>query len=670
MLQSIIAKVKAEFSRELAFAHVAEISQHHRIQASPGYREAALYCLRALTKAGLPANLLSYAGDGKTCYWNYLMPGEWVCHKGELTMIYPEKQSLASYTRVPLSLIQRSASTPEGGVTAELIVLDKGDDEESYPETDFTRTIVLTDGDYNKVREWAIEKRGAIGIITDRMSEFPPVRHRYDLGDALQYTSFWWKGEEKRCFGFVISPKQGSQLRQLARELAEKGERIKLFAEVESSFFNGHIEDVTATISGSTEDEIVIVAHLCHPQPSANDNASGAGVVLETARTLKKLIDKGELPPPQRTIRFLLVPEMAGTYAYLANNEDRIARMVAALNLDMVGQNQELCKGPLLVERPPHAALSFAGDLMEAVLNAATKEVPNLAHTSHYALFKHAVTAFSGGSDHYILSDPTVGVGCPMLIQWPDKFYHTSFDTLDKVDPDMLYRVGVMTATYAYFAASAGPKETWWLGQQMLGSYSRTVESYIAEQLETVADYLRDEKLDQAAHAVYFGEQHLEYLTWLKLQELGSLERLTGEDFTAALTELSTQVKELSSLYFQRWRQACLQLERLYQITLPKPQPDTDEWRAKARNLVPKRLFRGPTYGNNIPKDQRLALQELNKQHAKAARFATYVFYWMDGKRTLEEIGLKVQHETRFCNWEYLVKLIQLLADFGYIELE
>jgi len=151
---------------------------------------------------------------------------------------------------------------------------------------------------------------------------------------------------------------------------------------------------------------------------------------------------------------------MTGTFAYLAQNEERIPRILAGLNLDMVGEKQELCQGPLVVEYPPQAAKSFVGDLMANVLEAVTEEAKNLSGGSSYALFKYAVTPFSGGSDHYVLSDPTVGIPSPMLIQWPDKFYHTSADTLDKVDPQMLYRVGCMSGTYAYLLANLTEQDT------------------------------------------------------------------------------------------------------------------------------------------------------------------------------------------------------------------
>ena len=90
---------------------------------------------------------------------------------------------------------------------------------------------------------------------------------------------------------------------------------------------------VSACIPGVTTEEVAAIAHLCHPQPSANDNASGSGTLIETARVLNTLIQSGELAKPQRTIRFLWVPEMTGTYAYLSANENRIGETVAAINL-------------------------------------------------------------------------------------------------------------------------------------------------------------------------------------------------------------------------------------------------------------------------------------------------------------------------------------------------
>ena len=59
-----------------------------------------------------------------------------------------------------------------------------------------------------------------------------------------------------------------------------------------------------------------------------------------------------------------------------------------------------------------------------------------------------------------------------MIIHWPDKFYHTSEDTPDKVSPDSLARSGALAAIYAYWLAAAGPAEAEWLGHLMVARFA------------------------------------------------------------------------------------------------------------------------------------------------------------------------------------------------------
>ena len=60
-----------------------------------------------------------------------------------------------------------------------------------------------------------------------------------------------------------------------------------------------------------------------------------------------------------------------------------------------------------------------------------------------------AEVPYSGGSDHAVLIDPAIGVPCPMLIQWPDRFYHSSLDTPDKTDPASLALAARATVVWA-----------------------------------------------------------------------------------------------------------------------------------------------------------------------------------------------------------------------------
>jgi aminopeptidase YwaD len=664
-LRNILAKVKEQFSGNRAFAHVAEVAQHHRIQASPGFREAAEYCQKVFQGHSIEAEILSYPADGKTTYWTQQMMEEWHCEEATLDLISPTKERLACFADNAFSLIQRSISTPKEGVVADVILLDCGDNPEPYADLDLSGSIVFTNGDINKVRAWAVEERGAIGIISDRLVEFAPVRHRYDIPDALQYTSFWWTGHEKQCFGFVLSPKAGDRLRQTCRRLREehaqdstKPKYPQVRAFVQSSLYSGHIENVAALIPGQTEEEIIIAAHLCHPKASANDNASGVGVALETARTLNSLIASGELPKPRRSIRILLIPEMTGTYAYLATNEERIPQMLAAINLDMVGENQDLCKGPLVAEYPPEAAGSFVGDLLAAIMEEVAAESKNLAGTSSYALFKHATAPFSGGSDHYILSDPTVGVPCPMLIQWPDKYYHTSEDTLDKVDPAMLYRVGCMTATYVYLLANMGLAEAKWILSESRGRY--------LGQLHRLLNNSAEQQLQAVSEAeLLTTRQRVQYKLERRQAELSSINRfLTPEEQAEFERPLQAEFDFLRQVTHSLWQH---HLEELGVDTLAEPSPPA----SGDYQLVPRRLFRGPISMRGkletLSPADRQAYEELTRKHAEAARRANYLVYWADGQRTIAEIDHLVQMETGISDLAFALNYFRFLEKLGLV---
>jgi len=217
LYKSVLEKVRKEASGINAKNIVADIVRFHRVQASPGFRQAAEYCERWFRENGLASvEILEFPGDGKQMYWSYRMPQAWSIKDAELRVVSPRGAQglLCSFRDLPLSVIQRSAPTPPEGVEAELAVLEDGTEEIDYRGKDVKGKIVLTSGEIQQVKELAVDKYGALGIITDRMAEFPPIRHRMDVGGALCYTSFWWRKEEKRCFGFVLSPKEGEKLRK------------------------------------------------------------------------------------------------------------------------------------------------------------------------------------------------------------------------------------------------------------------------------------------------------------------------------------------------------------------------------------------------------------------------------------------------------------------------
>ena len=669
MFKKSFKVIREEFSGQAAKGYVVDITRYHRMQASPGFRQAAHYCLERLREAGVRAEILSFPADEKTQYWSARMFQEWEVAEATLHLVEPEdeRRKLADFRDCPISLIQRSA--PFEG-EAEVVLLEDGEEEAEYEGLHLKGKVVLTKGDVDRVRQLAVEKRGAVGIISDGMRETPPVRARMDVPDAVQYTSFWWSGREKKCFGFVLSPREGERLRGLIKKRAQDGEPpVKVRAKVVSRLYDGEIEVVSALIPGETNQEVVMVAHLCHPRPSANDNASGSAAALEIARTLQKLIDGGKLAQPRRGIRFLWVPEMTGTYAYLATHEDEIERLVAGLNLDMVGQNQELCGSSFLIEQPPQALPSFAPHLLERLREELLGETSAFGGTGSYALFRHAVIPFSGGSDHYILSDPSVGVPTPMIIQWPDKFYHTSQDTPDKVDPAMLGRVGSLAATYAYFLANAGSREATWLGYEMAARFKRDMVRFVQEKVTEATNI--GEETDKLDETVALLRKKVAYLVEREQQALASLKRLSPE---IGVEGWQGEVTEFANRELAKGEEA-VRVCAGERAELPEAsKPELDEWEEKAARMIPRRLYRGPIplrhYLNQLNEEERERWWQMRQKHKKGFRILpTLAVYWADGKRSLLEIADLIELETGQRDAELLVEYFQMLGKVNLVEL-
>jgi len=677
MFKRILKELEKEVSGEIAFNYVSEISRHHRIQASPGIRAAVEYAVGEMRERGLEAEVDSYPADGEAYSWSSLHFKEWECTEAELSLVEPaaEARFLARWSEAKLSVIQRSYPTPEGGAEAEVVVLEKGEEEKDYRGLDLEGKIVLTNGDLGRVHEFAVERRGAIGIIFDGTWVRPPALVEGELDDALRYTSFWWAGDEKPCFGFVLTPRTGRWLRKLAKD---KKKPVKVHAKVDARLYKGAIENAVFTIPGETQEEVVVAAHICHPQPSANDNASGSGTAMEAARALGKLIGEGKLKKPKRTIRFTLVPEMTGTYNFLARNEKRIPDMVAALNLDMVGERQSVTGGPLIVERTPEATPSYVNALMEAIYEEVRAEAGNLGGSARYALFMHAVTPFSGGSDHYVYSDPTVGVGCPMMIQWPDKFWHTSYDTLDKVDPAMLRRVALMTATYAYSIANAGPAEAVWLANEVAARGRRELVEKMQAVVSEAADVPEgDEAGKELAKTLAKMKKIIPYQLEHKVGAVKSVARLYGEDegYEAMEKELVVELERVAKHEKKRAESAIKGIaERRGFAPLPSARRGRlKKIEAEAKEMVPKRLFRGPPstrpWVRKLSVEDREALWRLGKDHPEGRSLGTLAMYWADGERSLLEVSGLVELEAGKTDLEFLVKQFKLLEKMGLVEL-
>ena len=455
MFRDWLERVRSHARGARAWDDVRAVSRFHRIQSSPGYDDAAAWLEQALLPLGLDVRRETVLGDGLHRCFGELQQEAWSVEHAQAWLVHGDRREpLCDFAGEPLSIVQRTDSCHG---RFRLVSAPDSLDPAALDAIDMRGAIVLSGAPARRGVEQLVRARGAAGLLCDVRRLVHPVRTAQDDLDSLAYTSFWWEGDEQRAVGLVVTPRTGAALRQrLAR-----GEQLELDVDIRTRRYATPIPLVTAHLPGRTANDVLVLAHLCHPLPGAHDNGSGVAAALETARVVAEL--GKQHGPFERGIRFLWMPELTGTFAWLANDPQRVERLSAALNLDMVGADQSQCGSTFLIEHPPHFAASFAEELVSRIRSEALDWVLSYSGPGHVTMMRLAEVPYSGGSDHAVFVDPSIGVPCPMLIQWPDRYYHSSYDTADRVDPKSLELTVRIAATYALFLARAGERETRWL---------------------------------------------------------------------------------------------------------------------------------------------------------------------------------------------------------------
>ncbi len=439
-----------EVSGETAFRYTGLISGYDRVQASEGWHAAAEMIRAELERLGYKDALIEgWPSDGTRRYYTFQSVIGWRAKKAELWMVSPSRERLCSYEEVPLTLVKHSGP---GRAEAELVDVGSGLGEASYRDRDVKGKIVLATGSTEAVMREAVVLRGAVGVLTYFA---PDTRPGYP--NMIRYTALWprWEEREKLGFAFNLSKNQGATLKRLL----EEGKKVVLKADVETEFYQTRIEALSASFPGTEEPdrEVVIVGHLCHPTPSANDNASGSGGMLEMARALRRMVDSGAVAPPRRTIRFLWVPEFNGLVPYIKAHLERTRRSLAAVNCDMIGEDLHKTGGMFAIFRTPDSLPTYLNDVVANFAALAGRlNLTSLNGSGHpFAWQSHP---YSGGSDHVVFNDGAVRVPSVMLNRG-DTFHHTSLDSMDKVDPTELRRSCFIALGTAYYLAAAGDGE-------------------------------------------------------------------------------------------------------------------------------------------------------------------------------------------------------------------
>jgi hypothetical protein len=664
--------VKDELSGSIAKSYVAQVSRFHRVQGSTMFHEAAEYVRDELIKLGLDDAIVEqFPADGAYKYWTYTSPLGWTVKSAELRLIDPEEKLICTYEDLPQSLHTYSNATPPEGVTAELVDVGSGTKPKDYDGKDVKGKIVLATGRARLVHEQAVYKRGALGVITDTLThEMPDVRESLDVPDAHSYQSIWPTAKEldKVTFGFSLSKRQGNHLRTLLKS----GKLVRLTAKVDARLFSGHEEVVTATIQGASkpDQEILLIAHLCHPKPSANDNASGSGLLLEIARTIKMLIATGRIQRPARTIRFMWVPETLGTVAYISRHEDVPFRLVAGINLDMVGEDQELCKSTLNLDRTPDSLPSYLNDFVFGLIEQSVKEFDMHTAFGSSSTFRYRSTTFSGGSDHAEFTEATTAVPCVMLLQWPDLYYHTSMDTLDKVSEDSLRRIGWIVTVAALTLANGTAGDAFLFASQTTSRGMIRLEEACQEAVEEMFkrndQEAKTEEADPANKllktASYF-KNKIEHIMSREQQAVKSVKKL-GEtpELNTFIDECCKDIAALGRREAEKLEETLAFVAKTSDLAV-SPTFEVAESNEELKKLVPKRLFKGTLSGdavkNALSEEEYEWYLEIDEKDRDFSKKMAEVVNFTDGKRSVYDILKAISAEYGLTNPEHVLKFLR-----------
>ena len=623
-----------ELSGKLAKQYTLDIARYHRVQASPGFHEAALYVQEQLEKIGLSKVAIEqFPSDGKTKYWSHDAIISWWATEAEIRMVEPENILLGRFDEQPLCLATHSNSAD---VTAEVIDVGAGTKDEDYVGNDVTGKIAIVNGGARSSHIKAVE-HGALGTI-----HHPPWSRAAKYPDLVQYNGIWpdQKVRDKVTFGFCISDRQY----QMIKGLLDAGKTVKVYCKTDAKLYDGYLDVVNAEITGTEkpEEEFILQGHLCHPKTSTNDNASGSGVLIEVARAIKALIDSGKIPAPKRTIRFLWIPEFNGTYAWMHAHQDELSGVHGSINLDMVGEHPVTVGGPMNLTCAPDSTPSYLNSLLIEMLKDVADDTRGHSLEGWPYGLNYRVKGYSGGSDHVCFADQAFGIPSVMFGS-ADQFHHTSFDESSRVDSTRMKRVGVMTGGAALIVAYADKDASIELAAQTYSHAHKRISGTTARIISELIDTTPKD-------AENLGTRYVRGLALL--EEAGNRETKAvkaaaklSDSSSAYIEGLVNQVKDLAEgqkevvKHLYDGITAKAGIESISQESGPVRETMT---------MIPKKTYAGPTKGiraDDIQNEEDKKWYSANSRGTPLGRTSLELMNFVDGKRSIYNIATAVSLE-------------------------
>lgn len=418
------------YSRERIMANIETLRGLEKPRQYAAFNRSTAWCTEILEKEGFSdVRRISHRADGETASFDFIMPQAWdLLGRSTLEIVEPKKEMIADTDITTIHVSEYSAPTPEGGITAELV--DYADLDPKAP--DCKGKYVFHRG-YLPAQHPLYHRLAAAGCAGIVFAAFETTAHEPEKPtwtNGHGHIGWYHLKEDPVVPVFCVSPRKGIEL----ADLLAKG-KVILRGEMNTKIYDGEIYTVTATIPGKSQDEFALLGHLY--EPFYADDCQGFGVGVEVAVMLKKLIDEGILPQPQRTLRLVFSMERYGFAAFFASHHKKVLAAMSIDTLTCLGSDT-LNTGFTIKEAP--LSLPFFGDML-------------LGEAMH-AFCPDVKWKFMPGnlSDDCWMSEKTVNIPTNWCYSSTNDgindYHHCDAPIFDAVEPEKLAKLVPMLGAY------------------------------------------------------------------------------------------------------------------------------------------------------------------------------------------------------------------------------
>ena len=649
--QNLIRMINEELSGERALESATHMTDFYRSPGAQGYHRATDFVADLFRANGMDKVWVErYPLDGETKFVTQSMPLAWDPISAELRIGSAQGELLVSYEKAPSCLPWWTPPTPTGGVTLDLIDVGTGERPEDYQKQDVHGKVVLIRST-ERASGWGHAANlamdaGVAGIVTDYLLyQTAPFRTRESLPDPVMLLRM--PSTRNSAWGIVVNYHAAEKLAALA---ANGG--TKVFADVQATTFKGEGQNLLADIRG-TDKADEYIQFVCHAtsgtKPGANC-ASGPALLAEMGRTMSKLIASGKVPRPRRTIRFLVNVEGMGTKNYVHNHPTEIENTHVVIALDSVGHDQQKCKSALLFYHSPDSVPTYINDFYGSLMEQTPKETRWVFHNVDSIPFvnflEHPYCPWSDNKYY-----PAFGIPSPLIMSWPDLYFHTDYLSADNLDAKVFKRGGNTTALAALLLASAGSSEAEDM-MRLVGSRSQFRLSRIALEAKGGAEEGRVRR-------------RLANFASRDQQAVASAMILADDGDKAGLEATSSAVqKEIG--------------DRLEEVGgwLTNGASAAEEF--APGNVVPRRLVKrdapglaGTGYWDLYTMWQEMEARDPKMRYDSLRIIADEIWNFVDGKRSVNDIAEAIGSEFDFdLESRHVLKLFEGLVSEGFVALD